>query len=579
MDQRTRRNLRLLLLERLRLSDAQRMLVLAGAIGVAGALATLAFHKSLLLIEDLLYGRSDSLVLIAAGLPWWLRLLVPAAGGVVAGLVLAWARRAPAPPTGGDYMEAIALGNGDLGVRSSCLRALSSAATVVSGGAIGREGPMVQLAALAGSLMGRWRDAPVPRRRLMVACGAAAGVATAYNAPIAAALFVAEIVLHSVALESLGPLLVAAVAAHVTAAQWMGAAPLYQVPAFSLHVGTPTLLLGLLGVAAGLAAPLYLGLLDRVRQLFSNWHAPLWLKLGTGGLVVGALSIQSPQVWGNGYSVVNSVLQGGWAVSALLAVLAFKLAAVSATTGSGAVGGIFTPTLFVGAVAGALFAALLHWGWPGVLPVPAGVAVGMGAFLAACTHAPLTSVLMIFEMTENYDLVVPLMLACVLGFSIARVLRPASIYSGAAGAAPPAPALTLAGDLLRTGSASIVAGRSVQELEEAFLRHRWPHVYVLDEQRRFLGAISVHDLAALLRNPPIVNDTGEDPASATWPDAVLRRDYPRVTDRTPVWQVLETFATHPGERLPVLDAEGRLLGHVTKTDLVLMFRERLAGGG
>jgi CIC family chloride channel protein len=564
--------LRLLLLERLRPTDGHRMLLLAGVIGVAGALATLGFHQALLLAEELLYGRSDSLVRIAAGLPWWQRLLVPAAGGIVAGLVLAWARRAPEPAGGGDYMEAIALGNGDLGVRSSCLRALSSAATVVSGGAIGREGPMVQLAALTGSLVGRWREAPIPRRRLMVACGAAAGVAAAYNAPIAAALFVAEIVLHSVALESLGPLLVAAVAAHITTAQWVGAAPLYQVPDFSLHAGLPTVLLGALGVAAGLAAPLYLALLDRVRGLFSRWSAPLWLKLGCGGLVVGALSIASPQVWGNGYSVVSSVLQGGWAMPALLMVLVLKLLAVSASTGSGAVGGIFTPTLFVGAVAGALFAGAVQAAWPGVLPPPAATAIGMGAFLAACTHAPLTSVLMIFEMTKNYDLVVPLMLACVLGFSIARVLRPASIYSGAAGASPPMPALTLAGDLLRTDSATIVQGAGVRELEQAFLRHRWPHVYVLDAQRRFLGAVSVHELAALLRQPPA---TGE---GTSWLDAVLRRDYPRVTAQTPLWQVLETFATHPGERLPVLDGDGVLLGHVTKTDLVLMFRERLARG-
>jgi CIC family chloride channel protein len=227
---------------------------------------------------------------------------------------------------------------------------------------------MVQLAALAGSLVGRWRRAPIPRRRLMVACGAAAGVAAAYNAPIAAALFVAEIVLHSVALESLGPLLVAAVAAHLTAAQWVGAAPLYEVPAFSLEVGASTLMLGLLGLAAGLAAPLYLQLLDRAHRFFSWWTAPLWLKLGAGGLLMGGISIASPQVWGNGYSVVNSVLQGGWAVPALLAVLGLKLAAVAATTGSGAVGGIFTPTLFVGAVAGALFGALLQWAWPGVVP-------------------------------------------------------------------------------------------------------------------------------------------------------------------------------------------------------------------
>ena len=565
---RSLRDLAVPLLVRLRLSDWQKTIVLAALIGALGAVATVGFREGIMLIERLVFGRSDSLVRIAESLAWWQRLAAPAGGGVLAGLLLAWARRTAGGRAGGDYMEAIALGDGDLPVRVSALRALSSAATVASGGAIGREGPMVQLAALTGSLIGRWRDAPIPRRRLMVACGAAAGVATAYGAPIAGALFVAEIVLRSVAIDSLGPLLVAAVAANLTATELVGFAPTYQMPGFALPHGAAALMLSGLGIVAGLAAPLYLWLLDRAHGVFGQWQAPLWLKLGTGGLIVGAFSLASPAVWGNGYSVVNSILHGGWAWTALVTVLVLKLMAVAATTGSGAVGGIFTPTLFVGAVVGALSGALAQTLWPGALPASASVAVGMGAFLAACTHAPLTSVLMIFEMTENYGLVVPLMLACVLGYYISRALRPASIYANAAGTASPNPVLTMAAYFLRTNSATVRAGQSVRELEEAFLRHRWPHVYVLDETRKFLGAISLHDLAPLLRDPAT--------ADGGWPAGLLRKDYPRVRDMTPSWQVLETFATHPGERLPVLDGEGRLLGHVTKTDLVLMFRERLS---
>ncbi len=463
-------------------------------------------------------------------------------------------------------MEAISLGDGDLPVRQSILRAISSAATVASGGAIGREGPMVQLAALTGSLMGRWRNAPVPRRRLMVACGAAAGVATAYSAPIAGALFVAEIVLQSLAIESLGPLLVAAVTANLTSTAVVGFAPVYQMPAFTLPHGTEaTLALAGLGLLGGVVAPGYLWLLERARAAFRRWSGALWLKLGIGGLIVGALSIEVPAVWGNGYSVVNSILQGDWLWQALLMVLVFKLLAVAATTGSGAVGGIFTPTLFVGAVAGGLFGTAIQMLWPGLLPISASVAVGMGTFLAACTHAPLTSVLMIFEMTENYGVVVPLMLACVLGYFISRGLHTEPIYASARVAAPP-PNLAMAVDFLRTDAATVQAGQGVRELEQAFLRHRWQHVYVLDDDKRFLGAISLYDLAPLLRGT----------VHQAWPAQLLRTDFPRVSDVTPSWQVLETFAKHPGERLPVLDAAGRLLGYVTKTDVVLMFRERLS---
>ncbi len=551
----------------LRPSEWQKTLAFAAVIGAAGALATIGFREFILAVQQLMFGHNEGLVKIAEGLDWWHRLLVPAAGGIVAGLLLMASRRWGQRPAG-DYMEAISLGTGDLPVRISLLRAMSSAATVATGGAIGREGPMVQMAALTGSLLGRWRAAPVPRRRLMVACGAAAGVATAYSAPIAGALFVAEIVLQSLAIESLGPLLVAAVAANLTLTALLGFAPVYQMPAFMMpHTTAATLALAALGVLGGIAAPGYLWLLDRSHALFGHWAAPSWLKLGAGGLAVGVLSIVEPSVWGNGYSVVNSVLQGDWLWTALVTVLAFKLLAVSATTGSGAVGGIFTPTLFMGAVSGALFGLAMQHLWPGVLPMSASVAVGMGTFLAACTHAPLMSVLMIFEMTENYGVVVPLMLSCVLGYFISRGLRADSIYSSARVAAP-SPRLAIAADVLRTDSATVRVGQSVRELEEVFLRYRWQNLYVIDGLGKFVGAISLHDMAPLLRDPS---------PEAGWPARLLRTDYPRVNDVTPSWQVLETFAKHPGERLPVLDGQGRLLGHVTKTDFVLMFRELLSG--
>jgi CIC family chloride channel protein len=178
---------------------------------------------------------------------------------------------------------------------------------------------------------------------------------------------------------------------------------------------------------------------------------------------------------------------------------------------------------------------------------------------------------MIFEMTENYGVVVPLMLACVLGYYISRVLRPSSIYAKAQSSkAAHAPQLTMARDLMRTDSATVHPGQSMREVEEVFARNRWPHVYVVDGERHFLGSIPMMDLAPLLK---VTRDE-----SAPWPPQLLRKEHPRVSDVTPLWQVLETFAHHPGERLPVVDADGRLLGHVTKTDLVLMLRERLAIG-
>lgn len=557
----------LLLLIRLRPTDWQRTLAWAAVVGITGALATLGFRACLVGLEQMLYG-TDGLVQAAESLPGWLRLAAPTLGGLLAGAVLAWEARQPHAPHG-DYMEAVVLGRGELGTRSSLLRALSSLCTVVSGGAIGREGPMVQLAALTGSVLARWRGMPVARRRLLVACAAAAGLTTAYGTPIAGALFIAEIVLQSLSTETLAPLLIASVTAHLTLAGLTGAHSLYRMPEVAPLGGPGFFLCGVLGLLAGLGAPLYLWLLDRAKAAFGHGQLARPLKLALGGLLVGLLSLLAPQVWGNGFSVVNSVLQGSWPWQALLLVLLLKVGAVAATTGSGAVGGIFTPTLFVGAVSGALFTVVAGLVFPAALPMPVGAAIGMGAFLAASTHAPLTSLLMIFEMTENYRVVAPLMLACVLAVSLSRLLRPDSVYASSQRAkAATDPRLATAGDLLRTDSCCIGPGASIAEVEQRLLESRWRHVYVLDAQRHFEGVIALHELAARLKAP-------HDPAGP-WPADLLQPRYPRLREDMPLWEVLQVFESHPGERLPVLDAAGQLLGHVAKTDLVLMLRDRLA---
>jgi chloride channel protein, CIC family len=561
----------LILLERLRPNEWQRTLAWAALVGITGALATLGFRESLMLIEQFVYGTGAGLVQAAERLPWWQRMAAPAIGGVLAGVFLLLARRVPKRTEHGDYMEAVVLGRGDLNTGNSLLRALSSACTVASGGAIGREGPMVQLAALTGSLLARWRAMQVPRRRLLVACGAAAGLTTAYGTPIAGALFIAEIVLQSLATETLAPLLIASVFAHGTVAALVGSKSLYQMPEIPELGGPAFLMCAVLGLLAGILAPLYLWFLDEAKSFFGKWPGALPWKLAAGGLVVGALSVKAPQVWGNGFSVVNSVLQGDWAWRALLLILVLKVLAVAATTGSGAIGGIFTPTLFVGAVSGALFALGANALFPQfALPVPAGAAIGMGAFLAASTHAPLTSVLMVFEMTENYKVVAPLMLAGVLAYSLSRLLRPESVYASSQRArAASDPRLAIARDLLRTdNSPTVRPGDSIDLVETRLIESRWRNIYAVDEEARFLGAISLHDLAAWLKHP--------HDANAPWPRELLQTGYPRLGPDMPLWEVLGVFEAHPGERLPVLDAGGRLLGHVAKTDLVLMLRDRVA---
>lgn len=404
-----------------------RLLALAVVVGILGAFAVLAFHQLLFSLELALYGSQQGLVAVATHLPREVRALFPAAGGLVAGLMLQYFLGRRKGKSGPDYMEAIAGGN-EIPLRSSLLKAASSAVTVVSGGSIGREGSMVQLAALAGSVFGKVLRLSPNERHFAVACGAAAGLAGAYNTPIAGALFVAEIVLGVISLRSFGPLLLAAAISDLVVRHFNHGGPIYAASPGNLQSVPELLAVVATGIAAGLLGPLLIGALDRAHQFFTWLRIPLWLKMAAAGLAVGGLSVVRPEVWGNGYSVINSLLHQPWAWQTVLLILVLKVFATTLTSGSGAVGGVFTPTLFVGAALGTLAGSAAQLLLPGT-SMSAFTLVGMSAFLAAVTHAPLTAVVMISEMTSGYTLLPALVLASMAGYYVSSVLHPASIYA------------------------------------------------------------------------------------------------------------------------------------------------------
>jgi chloride channel protein, CIC family len=408
--------------------DDRWLLLWAALIGVLGALATVAFHEGMAFTEGFATGHPGSLVAAAEALAPWRRAITPAVGGIVAGAFLWWARRGEKGKKQPDYLEAIAVGDGRQDVRGTLLRSASSLCTIASGGSIGREGAMVQLAAATGSWVGQLGRFEGDQLRLLLACGAAAGFASAYDAALSGAIFIVEVVYGTLVIRRLGPLMVASVIANVTVHQVLGYQPVYEIPA--LHVSSlwelPLFLL--MGLLLGVLAPLFMGLLDGTRQLAKRLPLSLPLKLALGGLVVGAISAWRPEVWGNGYSVVNEVLHTPWPLSLVLWVLIAKVFATVATAASGAVGGVFTPTIFVGALLGLIAGSVVHALWPGSsLPVVYAV-VGMGTFLAATTHAPLMSFLIVFEMTLEYQLVPALMLACLTAYHVSRAIRLESIY-------------------------------------------------------------------------------------------------------------------------------------------------------
>jgi CIC family chloride channel protein len=415
----------------LRFDTPWRNLVVAASVGLLGALAVEAFRGLLFTVEALLVGASGGhLVAAAQRLAPEARVLAPALGGLAAGLLLWLAERSrdPGPVRHrGDYIEAVAIGRGRLDLRGGLLKAAASLLVVGTGGAVGREGAMVLLAAMLASLLGRWLGRTVDLR-LVVSCGAAAGLAAAYHAPLAGAVFVAEILLGSLALAQLGPVVVAAVMAYGGAVALGGRSVLFAVPAVPLPGAAQVLVMLLLGLLGGVLGAGLLRWLQSARGLFAGSRLPLPAAFALGGLMVGLLSLWRPEVWGNGYSSIQQQLTSPAAWSAIALVLLLKVLAIGATTGSGAPGGVFTPTLFVGAAAGSLAAAALAGLGLSATAEPVYAVLGMAVLLAATTHAPVMASLMVFEMTGQYELLPILLPACVLAALVSQRLQPQSVY-------------------------------------------------------------------------------------------------------------------------------------------------------
>jgi CIC family chloride channel protein len=567
---------RLWVQEKLQPTEWQVTLLWAALAGFLGALASV-FLLGLAEGVHELFGYSGEGVGVVESmrqLPWWGCLLVPALGGMCAGIVLLLGKHIAPGQSSTDYMEAIAIGNGHVPIRASLVKSAAALFSIGSGGSIGREGPMVQLAAMLASFIGRWRQFTPPQLRLIVACGAAAGIASAYNAPIAGSFFVAEIILGTIAMESLGPLAVSAVVATLTVRVLTQAHVLYKVPAFQLNSPLemgPYLLLGLL---SGVLAPWFLRSLRRSEEFFVALKLPLVARLTLGGLAVGAIAINVPQVAGNGYSVVVQILNGGLLWKVLLGIAACKWLATMASFGSGAPGGVFTPSLFMGASAGYLFGTAVNAVWPAAAQDPRAFAlVGMGAFLSAASRAPVMAVIMLFEMTLSYDIILPLMLCSVIAYYTARGFDARSLYSealktktAASESVAPFSHETLVADLMRVKPPVVAETARFAEIARVFLGVRVNNLYVVNAEGRFLGVVSLHDIKPYLGEP--------DLAQLVIARDILHENFPRLTPDQPLTAALGGFLGIVAERLPVVGIDGMLRGSLSKGDLLLALVEK-----
>ena len=360
---------------------------------------------------------------------WEWCLALPAIGGVLAGTVSLLSTRLFRGQDVGDVMEAVALGDHSVSLRVAALKVLGSFVAIASGGSIGREGPIIQFGGGLGDAVSRFFGLSASEARTLIAAGTAAGFTAAYNTPLATVLFVVEVVTGVITLEIVLPALLATGVATTITRVAIGGGPIYGERTFSVNSTLELVALGALGVLAGFVGPAFMALLDRGEAFFADLDLPKPVAAGLGGLGVGAIAILLPQVTGNGYEAINLILGGKVALALTLVLLFAKALATTSSVSSGSPGGVFTPSLFLGAALGGAFGdivARLGHATPGSI---GGYAlVGMASMTAATTHAPVLAAVMIFELSGDYSIVVPLLIATAAAAVVSQRLRPMSVY-------------------------------------------------------------------------------------------------------------------------------------------------------
>jgi CIC family chloride channel protein len=551
-------------------------------VGVGAGLGAVIFRWLIAEMQSLAYDRLGGFL---QGIAPFHLLIIPALGGAIFGpLIYRFAREAKGHGVP-EVMEAVALRGGRIRPRVAVVKSLASAICIGSGGSVGREGPIAQIGSALGSTIGQALHLSDERIRNLVACGAGGGIAATFNAPIAGAVFALEVILGQLHVTYFGAVVISAVTADVVAHFFVKDARAFAVPQYALVSPWELALYTLLGILAAVGSVGFTRLLYFTEDRWDALHFPEYLKPVLGGLLLGVIGILSskiegfPRVFGVGYESIGDVLFGRLAIQVVLGLFLLKLLATVMTLGSGGSGGIFAPSLFMGAMLGSLFGEAAHYLFPSVTaPAGAYAMVGMAAFFAGAAHAPVTAILSLFEMTGDYDIILPLMLATVVSTLISRLLSSESIYTLK---------LTRRGIHLEQGQdVDVMQGVTVREamsaetdvvppemplveLADEFARTHHHGFPVVDRTGDLVGVVSIRDLEQTLSTGSMAGKTVLDIATTEG----LLVAYPD----EPMWKALKRLGTRDVSRLPVVQDEGsrHLVGVIRRGDIVRAYNQAI----
>jgi chloride channel protein, CIC family len=541
---------------------------MAIAVGVVTGLGAVGFRRLITAFTWMFTGYEDY---SAAGrvpsvhFPWlgiWFLLLTPVVAGAVYGPIVY--KFAPEARGHGvpEVMYAVNYRGGRIAPQVTLVKALASALCMGGGGSVGREGPIVQIGSAAGSTLAQLLRLDTRRVRLLVACGAAGGISATFNAPLAGPFFAMELILRNFAAESFGAVVLSSVAADVVGRALLGDHPFLSLPLFSVRSPLEYLLYIVLGLAVGIIGVAFSKVLYLVEDACDwLWRGPEWARPAVGGLVLGAVLIALPQMYGVGYPVLENAVDGRYVIGMLLLLMIGKMFATSLTIGIGGSGGVFAPTLFIGAMAGSAFGLVAH----DVFPSVAGSAgayglIGMGAALGGATGAPITAVIILFELTGEYSIILPLMAAVVMAAGVAHLLSKETIYTAKLwrrgikidnepSAAPRFTAAEVAlppPDPLHESTTLTAAATALTEQSLGILP-------VTDNDGQYRGCVTAEDVAEALDEHSPPKTVADIVHSAP---TVGADDYPT--------RILAALAGHGGTGLPVVNRDKTaLVGWIT----------------
>jgi CIC family chloride channel protein len=590
----TRRNPFGILLDKFSPPEGLLLLILAVIIGGATGLAAVFFIRLIAWVGVHSY---QVIVYLIPHIGLWSYLLIPVGGALLAGPLIAWFAKEAKGHGVPEVMQAIVQNGGRIRPRVAVAKILASALCIGTGGSAGREGPIVQVGSALGSTMGQLLHLSDERIKNLVACGAAAGIAATFNAPIAGVAFAIEILMSELQVRLFGNVVIAAVSASIISRHFLGDHPAFNIPIYNLDSPLTIVLFLILGLVAAIAGVGFIRMLDITEQVFNNWRFPSALKPAVGALLLGLLGCSHflffpadpasqagpasaetllntiPHVYGSGFAFMEQALLGNVEIQLLLVLLVLKPLVTSFTLGSGNSGGVFAPSLFMGAVLGGSMGTLFCKLWPDMAGSPGAYAlVGMAAVFAACAHAPLTAMLIVFEMSNDYALILPLMIAAVTASYFAQYLLADSIYTIR---------LTRRGihfvqgkdvDIMQAVQVREVMQKEVvtinvqQPLSVLYRRFQETNLLgfpVMDNDNLLWGVVTLQDLEKILSQDTFnlrgmtVGEIGVTDPVTVFPDE-------------PIWTAIQKMAPRGLTRLPVVSRSNQrlLLGLISRSDIL-----------